>query len=96
MVCFFPFRHQKKNGHHKVAKYLLLSSELLDNLFVEHKLASYTEYNHTFGFCIQFFTTEPYACEASSLPKYPPSKELDVKLRDEEARRLAIIFSSFC
>ncbi|TKY73693.1 serine/threonine-protein kinase [Spatholobus suberectus] len=35
----------------------------------------------------QFFTTEPYACEPSSLPKYPPSKELDVKLRDEEARR---------
>ncbi|KAM7483486.1 hypothetical protein LguiB_008069 [Lonicera macranthoides] len=35
----------------------------------------------------QFFSTEPYACEPSSLPKYPPSKELDVKLRDEEARR---------
>ncbi|KAJ6410479.1 hypothetical protein OIU84_007262 [Salix udensis] len=37
----------------------------------------------------EFFTTEPYACEPSSLPKYPPSKELDVKLRDEEARRFA-------
>ncbi|KAA8540643.1 hypothetical protein F0562_024438 [Nyssa sinensis] len=35
----------------------------------------------------EFFTTEPYACEPSSLPKYPPSKELDVKLRDEAARR---------
>ncbi|KAK7353792.1 hypothetical protein VNO80_19244 [Phaseolus coccineus] len=35
----------------------------------------------------EFFTTEPYACEPSSLPKYPPSKELDVKMRDEEARR---------
>ncbi|KAJ6748350.1 CELL DIVISION PROTEIN KINASE [Salix purpurea] len=35
----------------------------------------------------EFFTTKPYACEPSSLPKYPPSKELDVKLRDEEARR---------
>ncbi|KAL4566708.1 hypothetical protein LXL04_030830 [Taraxacum kok-saghyz] len=34
-----------------------------------------------------FFATEPYACEPSELPKYPPSKELDVKLRDEEARR---------
>ncbi|XP_076960939.1 putative serine/threonine-protein kinase At1g54610 [Bidens hawaiensis] len=34
-----------------------------------------------------FFSTEPYACEPSELPKYPPSKELDVKLRDEEARR---------
>ncbi|XP_038980944.1 probable serine/threonine-protein kinase At1g54610 [Phoenix dactylifera] len=36
----------------------------------------------------EFFTTEPHACEPSSLPKYPPSKEMDAKLRDEEARRL--------
>lgn len=35
-----------------------------------------------------FFKTPPYACEPSSLPKYPPSKEMDAKLRDEEARRL--------
>ncbi|KAK1310054.1 putative serine/threonine-protein kinase [Acorus calamus] len=34
-----------------------------------------------------FFTTKPFACDPSSLPKYPPSKELDAKLRDEEARR---------
>lgn len=34
-----------------------------------------------------FYTTEPYACEPSSLPKFPPSKEMDIKLRDEEARR---------
>ncbi|KAK4405648.1 putative serine/threonine-protein kinase [Sesamum angolense] len=35
-----------------------------------------------------FFTTKPYACDPSNLPKYPPSKEMDVKRRDEEARRL--------
>ncbi|KAL5659612.1 hypothetical protein ACJX0J_032775, partial [Zea mays] len=35
-----------------------------------------------------FFATEPYACEPSSLPQYPPSKEMDAKRRDEEARRL--------
>lgn len=35
----------------------------------------------------EFFTTEPHACEPSSLPKYPPTKEMDVKLRDEAARR---------
>ncbi|XP_042499434.1 probable serine/threonine-protein kinase At1g54610 isoform X2 [Macadamia integrifolia] len=34
-----------------------------------------------------FFTTEPYACEPSILPKYPPTKEMDMKLRDEAARR---------
>ncbi|KAE8010101.1 hypothetical protein FH972_006494 [Carpinus fangiana] len=36
----------------------------------------------------EFFTTEPHACEPSSLPKYPPSKEMDAKRRDDEARRL--------
>ncbi|KAI3505737.1 hypothetical protein L1887_27938 [Cichorium endivia] len=36
----------------------------------------------------EFFTTKPYACDPSSLPKYPPTKEMDAKLRDEEARRL--------
>ncbi|KAL6517196.1 hypothetical protein OROHE_017902 [Orobanche hederae] len=36
----------------------------------------------------EFFTTKPYACDTSSLPKYPPSKEMDAKRRDEEARRL--------
>lgn len=36
---------------------------------------------------MQFFKTEPYACEPSSLPKYPPTKEMDAKQRDDEARR---------
>lgn len=36
----------------------------------------------------EFFTTEPYACDPSSLPKYPPTKEMDAKRRDDEARRL--------
>lgn len=36
---------------------------------------------------LQFFTTEPYACDPLSLPKYPPTKEMDAKRRDDEARR---------
>lgn len=36
---------------------------------------------------LQFFMTEPYACEPSSLPQYPPTKEIDAKRRDDEARR---------
>lgn len=35
----------------------------------------------------EFFKLEPLPCSPSSLPKYPPSKEFDAKLRDEEARR---------
>ncbi|CAI5937998.1 unnamed protein product [Closterium sp. NIES-65] len=35
----------------------------------------------------EFFTTKPLPCDPASLPQYPPSKEYDAKLRDEEARR---------
>ncbi|GAV83714.1 Pkinase domain-containing protein [Cephalotus follicularis] len=37
----------------------------------------------------EYFTTKPYACDPSSLPIYPPSKEIDAKHR-EEARRKKI------
>ncbi|PPR90227.1 hypothetical protein GOBAR_AA30446 [Gossypium barbadense] len=39
----------------------------------------------------EYFTTKPYACDPSSLPVYPPSKEIDAKHR-EEARRYHIIY----
>ncbi|KAL3814547.1 hypothetical protein ACJIZ3_015815 [Penstemon smallii] len=35
----------------------------------------------------EFFTTKPLPCDPSSLPKYPPSKEFDAKIREEEARK---------
>ncbi|KAL7227973.1 hypothetical protein ACSBR1_022780 [Camellia fascicularis] len=35
----------------------------------------------------EFFTTKPFPFDPSSLPKYPPSKEFDAKLQEEEARR---------
>ncbi|KAK3426537.1 hypothetical protein EUGRSUZ_F02965 [Eucalyptus grandis] len=35
----------------------------------------------------EFFMTKPFPCDTSSLPKYPPSKEFDAKLRNAEARR---------
>ncbi|OMO78983.1 hypothetical protein COLO4_24593 [Corchorus olitorius] len=35
----------------------------------------------------EFFRTDPFPCDPSTLPKYPPSKELDAKRRNEEARR---------
>ncbi|XP_023739202.1 probable serine/threonine-protein kinase At1g54610 [Lactuca sativa] len=47
--------------------------------------------NATAALRSEFFTTKPYACDPSSLPKYPPSKEMDAKLRDEEARRLRAV-----
>ncbi|GFP87452.1 probable serine/threonine-protein kinase at1g54610 [Phtheirospermum japonicum] len=35
----------------------------------------------------EYFKTKPYACDPSSLPKYPPSKEIDVKHHEEANRK---------
>lgn len=35
----------------------------------------------------QYFKTKPLACDPSCLPKYPPSKEIDAKLRDDEEKK---------
>ncbi|EEE53486.1 hypothetical protein OsJ_36639 [Oryza sativa Japonica Group] len=38
----------------------------------------------------EYFRTEPYACEPSSLPKYAPNKEMDAKLREDSRRRVNV------
>lgn len=43
--------------------------------------------NASVALASEFFVAHPHPCDPSSLPKYPPSKELNVKIRDEEARR---------
>ncbi|KAH0941881.1 hypothetical protein HID58_001518, partial [Brassica napus] len=37
----------------------------------------------------EYFLTRPYACDPSSLPKYPPNKEMDAKNRDDMRRKRA-------
>lgn len=36
---------------------------------------------------LEYFKTKPYACEPSSLPVYPPSKEIDAKHEEETKRK---------
>uniref|UniRef100_A0A803P4Q4 Protein kinase domain-containing protein n=1 Tax=Cannabis sativa TaxID=3483 RepID=A0A803P4Q4_CANSA len=35
----------------------------------------------------EYFSTKPYACDPSSFPVYPPSKEIDAKNREEAKRK---------
>ncbi|KAG8366930.1 hypothetical protein BUALT_Bualt16G0019200 [Buddleja alternifolia] len=37
----------------------------------------------------KYFITKPYACDPSSLPKYPPNKEIDAKFREDARRKKA-------
>ncbi|MED6194364.1 Protein IMPAIRED IN BABA-INDUCED STERILITY 1 [Stylosanthes scabra] len=36
----------------------------------------------------EYFKTKPHACEPSSLPTYPPSKEIDAKHREESRKKI--------
>lgn len=35
----------------------------------------------------EYFRTRPYACDPSHLPKYPPTKEMDTKSREDSQRK---------
>ncbi|XP_017416125.2 cyclin-dependent kinase C-2 C isoform X1 [Vigna angularis] len=35
----------------------------------------------------EYFSTKPYACDPSLMPKYPPSKEMDARNREEASRK---------
>ncbi|KAK7301516.1 hypothetical protein RJT34_12382 [Clitoria ternatea] len=37
----------------------------------------------------EYFRTKPYACDPSSLPTYPPSKEIDAKQREESRKKIS-------
>ncbi|KAF6152169.1 hypothetical protein GIB67_028083 [Kingdonia uniflora] len=41
------------------------------------------------GLASEYFTTKPYACDPSTLPKYAPNKEIDAKNREETRRKKA-------
>lgn len=37
--------------------------------------------------CSEYFSSRPYPCDPSTLPKYPPNKEIDAKGRDDARRK---------
>ncbi|XP_010030365.2 protein IMPAIRED IN BABA-INDUCED STERILITY 1 isoform X1 [Eucalyptus grandis] len=43
--------------------------------------------NASSALAAEYFRMKPYACEPSSLPIYPPSKEIDAKVREEAKRK---------
>ena len=93
---FYTWSNVHRSILQKLArKKFMLSQKMLfqlDTLAISSVWQTNLIYSDLF---IQFFTTEPYACEPSSLPKYPPSKEMDVKLRDEEARRFCFFLRPY-
>ncbi|KAH9623355.1 hypothetical protein KSS87_000326 [Heliosperma pusillum] len=47
----------------------------------------YKRGNASSALCSEYFTMKPFACDPSSLPKYPPNKEIDAKGREDATRK---------
>ncbi|GAU20143.1 hypothetical protein TSUD_352050 [Trifolium subterraneum] len=67
----------------------MITSKLSGSFLLEVLLAIEPSDRGTASSALQneFFTSMPLPCDPSTLPKYPPSKEFDARLREEEARR---------
>ncbi|KAK9684519.1 hypothetical protein RND81_10G215300 [Saponaria officinalis] len=47
----------------------------------------YKRSNASSALSSEYFTVKPFACDPSTLPKYPPNKEIDAKGRDDARRK---------
>ncbi|KAF6164036.1 hypothetical protein GIB67_028740 [Kingdonia uniflora] len=63
---------------------LFLGKPLLQGRTVPYKRG-----NAASGLAYEYFTTKPYACDPSTLPKYAPNKEIDAKNREDAWREKA-------
>ncbi|XP_020575757.1 probable serine/threonine-protein kinase At1g54610 [Phalaenopsis equestris] len=84
-TIFKPQHPYKSNIHQEFRHFPSPAVALLERLLAVDPADRGTSYS---ALTSEFFTVEPFACDPSSLPKFPPSKELDSKkLRDVEAGR---------
>ncbi|GAB2218767.1 hypothetical protein Droror1_Dr00001999 [Drosera rotundifolia] len=84
-TLYKPREPYKRSIRETYKEFSLPSLSLIDTLLAMDPLERKTA---TDALNSEFFLTEPYACDPSTLPKYPPTKEMDAKRRDDEARRL--------
>ncbi|KAL0718629.1 hypothetical protein Bca4012_067952 [Brassica carinata] len=85
-ATIFKPQHQYKRCLADTYKDLIPSSALA---LLDVLLAVEPEARGTTSSALQseFFTTKPFPSEPSSLPRYQPRKEFDIKIREEETRR---------
>ncbi|KAH6803003.1 Protein kinase superfamily protein [Perilla frutescens var. frutescens] len=83
---FRPQQSYESTLHERCKDFPKNSVSLIEKLlsFEPHKRGSVSS-----ALASKYFNTKPYACDPSSLPKYPPNKELDAKFREDARRRKA-------
>lgn len=76
-----PYRRKLSETYKEFPESVLLLLETLLSVDPDHRSSASSALES------EYFKTKPFACDPSCLPKYPPSKEIDAKLRDEEKRQ---------
>ncbi|XP_048599348.1 probable serine/threonine-protein kinase At1g54610 [Brassica napus] len=76
-----PYRRKLSEMYKDFPESVLLLLETLLSIDPDHRSSASSALQS------EYFKTKPLACDPSCLPKYPPSKEIDAKLRDEEKRQ---------
>ncbi|KAF8111732.1 hypothetical protein N665_0073s0088 [Sinapis alba] len=76
-----PYRRKLSEMYKDFPESVLLLLETLLSVDPDHRSSASSALES------EYFKTKPFACDPSCLPKYPPSKEIDANLRDEEKRQ---------
>ncbi|KAG2267428.1 hypothetical protein Bca52824_061983 [Brassica carinata] len=76
-----PYRRKLSEMYKDFPESVLLLLETLLSIDPDHRSSASSALES------EYFKTKPLACDPSCLPKYPPSKEIDAKLRDDEEKK---------
>lgn len=85
-TLFKPQQHYNSSFHETCKDLPSPAAKLIEMLL---SVESYKRGSASSALASEYFTTKPYACDPSSLPKYPPNKEIDAKCREEARKKKA-------
>ncbi|OVA13404.1 Protein kinase domain [Macleaya cordata] len=86
-ATIFKPQHPYENSLRETCKELPTTALSLIETFLS--VEPYKRGNASSALASEYFSTKPYACDPSTLPKYPPNKEIDAKSREEARRKKA-------
>ncbi|KAK9119068.1 hypothetical protein Scep_017161 [Stephania cephalantha] len=84
-ATIFKPQHPYESSLHDTCKQLpTTATQLIETLL---SVEPYKRGTASSALSSEYFMTKPYACDPSTLPKYPPNKEIDAKNREEALRK---------
>ncbi|KAL5582237.1 hypothetical protein UlMin_014679 [Ulmus minor] len=83
-TMFKPQHHYESSLRERCKDFPTTALDLIETFL---SIEPYTRGTASSALISQYFRTQPYACDPSTLPKYAPNKEIDAKSREDALRR---------